>query len=365
MASLVGLGLVVVFMLVYYKLSGINAIVAMAINLLVLLALMAYFGATMTLPGIAGFILTIGMGVDSNVLIFERIKEELAARQGRPGGGRGRLRPRLPDDSRHPRRVAHRRGVPLPVRHRARSAASPSTLTIGLLINVFTSVFVSRTLFELELLGAQVARRSASRRRARGPVMQIFKNANYDFIRWRWHALVLSSAVIIGGFLLMLARGGMPLGIDFTGGTHRRREVRAAGAEDAVRTALDVLPGEKVVQQYGDAGAARDPDPLPAGPGRGAGLRLEASSRKALDALRRRPTSAKFEVAQHRGGRAGRRAGPPAEGHLRDDRVDRRPEHLHRAPVPVHLRGRRDRRDVPRHLRRARDARASSATSCR
>ena len=77
-------------MLVYYKLSGINAIVAMGINLLVLLALMVYFGATMTLPGIAGFILTIGMGVDSNVLIFERIKEELApprarARPWRPG----------------------------------------------------------------------------------------------------------------------------------------------------------------------------------------------------------------------------------------------------------------------------------------
>ena len=90
MASLVGLGLVVVFMLVFYKLSGINAIVAMAINLLVLLALMAYFGATMTLPGIAGFILTIGMGVDSNVLIFERIKEELAGAEGRQGGRRGR-----------------------------------------------------------------------------------------------------------------------------------------------------------------------------------------------------------------------------------------------------------------------------------
>ena len=59
--------------------------------------------------------------------------------------------------------------------------------------------------------------------------MQIFHNANYDFIRWRWHALVLSSVVIIGGLALALARGGMPLGIDFTGGTHRRAAVRAAG----------------------------------------------------------------------------------------------------------------------------------------
>ena len=71
-----------VFMLVYYKLSGINAIVAMVMNLIILLGMMAYLGATMTLPGIAGFILTMGMGVDSNVLIFERIKEELAAQSG-------------------------------------------------------------------------------------------------------------------------------------------------------------------------------------------------------------------------------------------------------------------------------------------
>ena len=81
-ASIVGLLLVVVFMLVYYKLSGVNAVVALVVNLIILLGLMAYIGAVMTLPGIAGFILTIGMGVDSNVLIFERIKEELEAQRG-------------------------------------------------------------------------------------------------------------------------------------------------------------------------------------------------------------------------------------------------------------------------------------------
>ncbi len=66
-------------MLVYYKLSGVNAVIALVFNLVILLGLMAYVGAVMTLPGIAGFVLTIGLGVDSNVLIFERIKEELAA----------------------------------------------------------------------------------------------------------------------------------------------------------------------------------------------------------------------------------------------------------------------------------------------
>ena len=75
-ASAVGLVLIIVFMLVYYKLSGVNAIVALVFNLIILLGLMAYIGAVMTLPGIAGFVLTMGIGVDSNVLIFERIKEE-------------------------------------------------------------------------------------------------------------------------------------------------------------------------------------------------------------------------------------------------------------------------------------------------
>jgi preprotein translocase subunit SecD len=150
LASLVGLGLVVVFMLVFYKLSGINAIVAMAINLLVLLALMAYFGAAMTLPGIAGFILTIGMGVDSNVLIFERIKEELAAQKGvKAAVAAGFDRVFLTILDTH---IASLIAAAFlfqfgtgPIRGFA------VTLSIGLLANVFTSVFVSRTLFELAL----------------------------------------------------------------------------------------------------------------------------------------------------------------------------------------------------------------------
>jgi preprotein translocase subunit SecF len=116
--------------------------------------------------------------------------------------------------------------------------------------------------------------------------MQIFKNANYDFIRWRWHALILSSAVIIGGFVLMLARGGMPLGIDFTGGTIVVVKFEQKVADDAVRTALDVLPGEKVVQQYGDPAQNEIMIRFPQVHGEEQGFGLEASSHKALEALR-------------------------------------------------------------------------------
>jgi preprotein translocase subunit SecD len=145
-----GLAMVVFFMVLYYKLAGVNAVIALLCNLVILLGLMAYFGAAMTLPGIAGFILTMGMGVDSNVLIFERIKEELAAQRGvraAVNSGFGRVFWTLLDTH-----VASLISAAFlfqfgtgPIRGFA------MTLTLGLLTNLFTSIFVSKTLFELEL----------------------------------------------------------------------------------------------------------------------------------------------------------------------------------------------------------------------
>jgi preprotein translocase subunit SecD len=137
-------------MLVYYKLAGFNAFVSISVNLIMLLGLMAYAGAVMTLPGIAGFILTIGMGVDSNVLIFERIKEELAGGKGAKAAvaaGFDRVFWTIVDTH-----VASLIAAAFlfqfgtgPIRGFA------TTLTIGLLSNVFTAVFVSRAMFELFL----------------------------------------------------------------------------------------------------------------------------------------------------------------------------------------------------------------------
>jgi preprotein translocase subunit SecD len=158
-ASLGGLVLVVLFMLGYYKLTGVNAVVSIVVNLLILLGLMAYLGATMTLPGIAGFILTIGMGVDSNVLIFERIKEELATAKGvraAVNAGFDRVWWTIVDthvSSLIAAAFLFQFGTG-PIRGFA------TTLTIGLLANVFTAVFVSRTLFEL-ILGKRQAQAHA------------------------------------------------------------------------------------------------------------------------------------------------------------------------------------------------------------
>jgi preprotein translocase subunit SecD len=149
-ASVVGLLMIIVFMLAYYKLSGVNAVVALLFNLIILLGLMAYIGAVMTLPGIAGFVLTMGIGVDSNVLIFERIKEELDA--GRPvrasvNAGFSRVFLTLLDTHISAAIAAlflMQFGTG-PVRGFA------VTLLIGLASNLFTSTFVSKTLFELAL----------------------------------------------------------------------------------------------------------------------------------------------------------------------------------------------------------------------
>ena len=150
LASMVGLVLIVVFMLIYYKLSGVNAIIAMVFNLVILLGLMAYLGAVMTLPGIAGFVLTMGIGVDSNVLIFERIKEEMEANRGvRAAINAGFSRVFLTLLDTH---IAALIAAAFlfqfgtgPIRGFA------VTLSVGLLSNLFTSTFVSKTLFEIAL----------------------------------------------------------------------------------------------------------------------------------------------------------------------------------------------------------------------
>jgi preprotein translocase subunit SecD len=149
-ASLGGLALVVLFMIVYYKLTGFNAVLSIVVNLLILLGLMAFIPVTMTLPGIAGFILTIGMGVDSNVLIFERIKEELATgRSARAAVSAGFDRVWWTIVDTH---VSSLIGALLLLQFGTGPIKGFAvTLIIGLLSNVFTAVFVSRTAFELAL----------------------------------------------------------------------------------------------------------------------------------------------------------------------------------------------------------------------
>jgi len=149
-SGVAGLTAVVLFMLMYYKMAGVNAVVALLLNLVLLMAALAYLGATLTLPGIAGIILTIGMAVDSNVLIFERIREELRGGKSVVAAvDAGFNKAFLTIIDTHVTTIVSAGFLFLfgtgPVRGFA------VTLVIGLAANVFTAVFVSRVMFDYVL----------------------------------------------------------------------------------------------------------------------------------------------------------------------------------------------------------------------
>jgi preprotein translocase subunit SecD len=149
-ASLVGLFLVVVFMLFYYRASGVNAVVALILNMILMLAGLILFNATLTLPGIAGIILTIGMAVDSNVLIFERIREELKTGKTIPSAiEQGFARAFVTIIDTHVTTIIS--SLFLFVFGTGPLRGFAVTLVLGLLINLFSAVYVSRTIFMWEL----------------------------------------------------------------------------------------------------------------------------------------------------------------------------------------------------------------------
>jgi len=241
-ATIIGVGLVVVFMLLYYLLAGVIANIAIALNLLIILAALAYFKATLTLPGIAGIILTMGMAVDANVLIYERIREELKI--GRP------IRTAIANgykkafsaiiDSNITTLIA---AVLLfhfgtgPIRGFA------ITLTIGIAASLFTALFVTRTVFDFfcTFKGFKVVR-----------MLEAMKPRNFDFIGKRGFCFVLSAVLIIGGFGYFMYKGKDAYGIDFTGGQLQQYSFAKPVPITSVRQTLrDAGLDSANIQQFG------------------------------------------------------------------------------------------------------------------
>jgi preprotein translocase subunit SecD len=149
-AAIVGVTVVMIFMLVYYRGSGINADLALLLNLIILLGFMGYSTATLTLPGIAGVILTIGMGVDSNVLIFERIREEIRAGKAASAAvDQGFAHAWVTIVDTHVTTIVS--AAILFIFGSGPVKGFATTLTFGLLANLFTAVFVSRVIFDAHL----------------------------------------------------------------------------------------------------------------------------------------------------------------------------------------------------------------------
>ncbi len=146
-AAVIGMAAVMIFMLVYYRAAGINADLALILNLIILLGFLGFSGATLTLPGIAGVILTVGMGVDSNVLIFERIREEL--RQGKTPSSsveQGFHAAWRTIFDTHVTTIVS--AIILFLFGTGPVKGFAVTLSFGLAANLFTAVFVSRVIFE-------------------------------------------------------------------------------------------------------------------------------------------------------------------------------------------------------------------------
>lgn len=242
-ATIVGALLVFLFMLVYYRLGGIIADITLLINLLIILACLALFRGTLTLPGIAGLILTIGMSVDANVLIFERMREELALGKSL--------------------RAAIAAGY-----HRAFSAIFDSnvttvvaaalifkfgtgtikgfavTLTIGLLANLVTAVLFSRWIFELLCDQFNLAKMR---------FMSMFPLTKIDFIGKRKICYAISTIVIVTGLVVFVSRGEKNFGVDFSGGTLQQYMFSNPVKADDVRNALkEIGYGSASIQQYGN-----------------------------------------------------------------------------------------------------------------
>ncbi|MXX40016.1 MAG: protein translocase subunit SecD [Gemmatimonadetes bacterium] len=237
-AAIYSMVLVVIFMVLYYRAAGLIADCALLLNMLFIMAVLAGFHATLTLPGIAGIILTIGMAVDANVLIFERIREEL--RSGKTvraaiDSGYGHALSAIIDANVTTFLV----GIVLyqfgtgPIRGFA------LTLCIGIVSSLFTAFFVTRTIFDL------ITRRSEQSTLSIGPV-GLFSNLNIRFLSLRNIGFGTSAAVLLIGIVSILGTNlgtnGIRKGIDFAGGTLLELHFDPAVQVEDIRSQLGRVP---------------------------------------------------------------------------------------------------------------------------
>jgi preprotein translocase subunit SecD len=244
-AGIVGLALVVGAMILYYRGAGLNAVLALLLNTIITIAALSYIDATWTLPGIAGLVLSIGMAVDSNVLIFERIKEELRSGKGLVAAiSAGFNRALVTIIDTHVTTVVASAFLFVfgtgPVRGFA------VTLVIGLIANLFTAVFVSRAIFDVQLWRKpRMADLSIG-----GGKMELFRDSRIDFMSKRTLTLGLSVLAIFVSIGSLVMRGGPKYGLDFRGGTLTYVKFLQQPPIDELRQALSArLPGEISVQE--------------------------------------------------------------------------------------------------------------------
>jgi len=209
-SSVIGLLVVLIFMIVYYNRAGLVANIAVVFNVFFIMGVLASLNAVLTLPGIAGIVLTIGTAVDANVLIYERIREEL--RLGKS------IRQAISDGYQHAMSsildsqiTTFLTGAILFFFGSGPILGFATTLMIGIITSLFTSIFISRIIFEWMLT------KGWSITVSRPWSNHTFQNANYGFVRNRKKFYVISAAVVLIGIISIFTKG-FSLGVDFQGG---------------------------------------------------------------------------------------------------------------------------------------------------
>lgn len=247
LSSVIGILLVLAFVVFYYNRAGLIADVALFVNLFFLLGVMASLGAVLTMPGIAGIVLSIGMAVDANVLIFERIKEELALGKGFKlavtDGFKNALSSIIDSNV-----TTFLTGIILFIFGTGLILGFATTLIIGILTSLFAAIFITRLLLEYYIRNGKTLSFTSSWSK------NLFADSNFDFVSRRKLYYTVSS-VIIGLGIISAIFKGFGLGVDFKGGRSYVVRFEKAVSTDDVRTSLaSVLGSAPEVKTYGGTG---------------------------------------------------------------------------------------------------------------
>ena len=209
-STIAGIIVILLFMGMYYSTAGLVANVALIVNLFFLMGVLASLGAVLTLPGIAGIVLSLGMSVDANVLIYERIREEL--NEGKSlrlaiSEGFSKAMPSILDSN----ITVFLTGVILYIFGQGPIVGFATTLMIGIVTSLFAAIFISRLVFEWMLEGKKQISFSIK------ATQNLFKDSKFDFITGRKRFYFLSAAIIVAGIISAFTQG-FSLGVDFQGG---------------------------------------------------------------------------------------------------------------------------------------------------
>jgi SecD/SecF fusion protein len=210
LSTIAGIIFILIFMGLYYSTAGLVANIALIVNLFFLMGVLASLGAVLTLPGIAGIVLSLGMSVDANVLIYERIREEIAEGKSTRLAITEGFRKAMPSilDSNI---TTFLTGVILYIFGQGPIVGFATTLMIGIVTSLFAAIFISRLVFEWLLDGKKSISFSIK------ATQDLFKDSKFDFITGRKRFYFLSAAIIVAGIISAFTQG-FSFGVDFQGG---------------------------------------------------------------------------------------------------------------------------------------------------